>query len=138
MIRQRLRHLVVPLLSSVVLLVLAAVVGWLVDGGVGLAGAVAGVALVTFSYLLSSVAIAWADSVHPKLVMSVGLAAYITKFLLFGVVMFGVVDADWGGIRSMAAAMIVATIGWVTAQVWWTFRDHQPGVGDPSAGQPPG
>ncbi|BCL13646.1 hypothetical protein [Micromonospora sagamiensis] len=131
MIRQRLRHLVVPLLSSVGLLVLVTGAGWLVDGGVGAAGGAAGVALVTFSYALSSLAVAWADSVHPKLVMSVGLTAYVTKFLLFGVVMFGVVDTGWGGIRMMAIAMIVATIGWVTAQVWWTFRDHRPQVSTP-------
>lgn len=138
MIRQRLRHLVVPLLSSAVLLLLGTLVGWLVDGGVGAVGAAAGVALVTFSYALSSLAIAWADSVHPKLVMSVGLTTYVTKFLLFGVVMLAVVDADWAGIRTMAVAMIVATVGWVTAQVWWTFHDHRPRVGDPSAGQHPG
>ncbi|SCL41452.1 hypothetical protein GA0074692_6325 [Micromonospora pallida] len=128
MIRQRLRHLVVPLLSSAVLLVLATAAGWLLDGGPGAVGGAAGVALVTFSYALSSLAIAWADSVHPKMVMSVGLATYITKFMLFGVVMFGLVDGDWGGVRMMAAAMIVATIGWVSAQVWWTFRDHRPQV----------
>ncbi|SCL13076.1 hypothetical protein [Micromonospora inyonensis] len=131
MIRQRLRHLVVPLLSSALLLVLATGAGWLVDGGVGAAGGAAGVALVTFSYTLSSMVLAWADSVHPKLVMSVGLTAYVTKFLFFGVGMFGVVDTGWGGIRMMAAAMIVATIGWVTAQVWWTFRDHRPQVSTP-------
>jgi hypothetical protein len=130
-IRQRLRHLVVPLLMSAVLLVLATGAGWLVDGGAGAAGGAAGVALVTFSYALSSLAVAWADSVHPKLVMSVGLTAYITKFLLFGVVMFAVVDAGWGGIRMMALAVIIATIGWVSAQVWWTFRNHRPQVDTP-------
>ncbi|WBB79465.1 hypothetical protein O7606_25485 [Micromonospora sp. WMMD882] len=126
MIRRRLRHLALPLLTSAALLVLATLVGWLVDGGAGAAGGAAGVALVTVSYGLSSLALAWADSVHPKLVMSVGLATYVTKFLVFGVVLLGLVDSGWGGRRTMAVAVVVATVCWVSAQVWWTFRRHRP------------
>lgn len=128
MIGLRLRHLPVPLLISALLLVLAAGVGWLVDGGAGAAGGALGVAIVTFSYTLSSLVLAWADSVQPKLVMSFGLATYIGKFALFGVVMFAVARTDWPGLRAMAVAIIVATVCWVTAQVWWTVRQPFPQV----------
>lgn len=130
--RARLGHLRVPLIVSAVLVAVAAVVGLLVDGAAGAAGGVAGVALVTLSYTLSSVAVAWADSVQPKLVMTVGLATYVLKFSLFGVAMFAVAAAGWAGLRMMAVAMIFSTIAWVTAQVWWTFKAKIPYVELPS------
>ncbi|MEV0395352.1 hypothetical protein [Polymorphospora rubra] len=128
----RLRHLRVPLIVSALLLVVAVLLGWLVEGADGAAGAAAGVAVVTFSYLLSSVAVAWADSVLPKLVLTVGLATYVLKFSIFGVVMFAVAASGWAGLRTMAAAMICATVAWVTAQVWWTFKAKIPYVEIPS------
>ena len=74
----RLRHLPSGLLASAVLLVVGVVRGGLLRGGAGAAGAAAGVLLVAASYTVSSLAIAWADSVHPRLVMSVGLTTYYT------------------------------------------------------------
>ncbi|MFV2012072.1 MULTISPECIES: hypothetical protein [Micromonosporaceae] len=126
--RSRLRHLPVPsMVSAVLLVVLAGVGGWL-DGVPGAVGAVVGVALVAASYVASSLALAWADSVHPRMVLSVGLLTYSLKFALLGVAVFAVAASDWPGQRMLAVAIIVATVGWITAQVWWTFRARIPYV----------
>ncbi|MFY1651988.1 hypothetical protein ACN27J_13965 [Solwaraspora sp. WMMB762] len=128
MMRSRLRHLPVPsMVSAVLLVVLAGVGGWL-DGVPGAVGAAVGVTLVAASYVASSLALAWADSVHPRMVLSVGLLTYSLKFALLGVAVFAVAASDWPGQRMLAVAIIVATVGWITAQVWWTFRARIPYV----------
>jgi hypothetical protein len=83
--------------------------------------------VVAAGYALSSVAVAWADSVAPKLVMTVGLTTYVFKFTLLGVVFFAV-PGDWAGLRTMAVAMIVSVLTWVGAQIWWTVRAEVPTV----------
>lgn len=123
----RLRHLPMPLAVSGVLAVLAAAGGWLAAGAAGALGGVLGVATVAAGYALSSAAVAWADSVAPKLVMTVGLATYIFKFSLLGMVVFAV-PREWAGVPSMAVAMGVSVVGWVTAQIWWTVRAPVPVV----------
>mgnify|MGYP000710228301 FL=1 len=128
MMRSRLRHLPVPSMASAVLLVVLAGVGGWLDGVPGAVGAVVGVALVAASYVASSLALAWADSVHPRMVLSVGLLTYSLKFALLGVAVFAVAASDWPGQRMLAVAIIVATVGWITAQVWWTFRARIPYV----------
>ena len=128
MMRSRLRPLPVPsMVSALLLVVLAGVGGWL-DGVPGAVGAAVGVALVAASYVASSLALAWADSVHPQMVLSVGLLTYSLKFALLGVAVFAVAASDWPGQRMLAVAIIVATVGWITAQVWWTFRARIPYV----------
>jgi hypothetical protein len=124
---RRLRHLPLPLAVSAGLLVVAAIAGWFTDGSAGSIGGAAGVAVVAFGYALSSVAVAWADSVAPKLVMTVGLATYLFKFSLLGVVIFAV-PRDWAGIPAMAVAMVVSVVTWLAAQVWWTMRAEVPAV----------
>lgn len=128
MMRKRLRHLPLPIGVSVLLLAGLAVVGGWRDGSAGALGAAGGVALVLVSYVLSSVVLAWADSVNPRLVMSVGLVTYATKFSLLGLVVFAVAALDWSGQRMFAIGIIVGTVTWVTAQAWWTFRARIPYV----------
>jgi hypothetical protein len=123
----RLRHLPVPLAISGVLLVLATALGWFVVGPLGAAGAAIGVVTVAVSYLVSSVAVAWADSVAPSLIMTVGLTSYVLKFALLGVVFFAVPNG-WPGTRAMALAMVVTVIAWITAQIWWTLKAKIPSV----------
>ncbi|SDY67006.1 hypothetical protein SAMN05444365_10361 [Micromonospora pattaloongensis] len=128
MMRARLRHLPVPLMVSAVLLVIVAAVGWALDGGAGAAGGAAGVALVAVSYVLSSLALAWADSVSPRLVLTVGLVTYMLKFGLLGAAVFAVAATGWAGLRMTAIGIIVGTVAWVVAQVWWTAKAKIPYV----------
>ena len=125
---RRLRHLPGPLAVSGVLLVVGVATGWAVDGSAGALGAAVGVTVVVASYVLSSVAIAWADSIAPKLVLTVGLATYLFKFTALGAAFLAVPRADWAGTRAMAVAMIVMVLAWLAAQVWWTVRARIPYV----------
>ncbi|MFY1698237.1 MULTISPECIES: hypothetical protein [unclassified Solwaraspora] len=124
----RLRHLPVPLLVSAVLLAVLTAVGAGLDGAPGALGAAAGVLLVVVSYVASSLALAWADSVHPRMVLSVGLLTYSLKFAVLGAAVFAVAASDWAGQRMLAVAIIVGTVAWITAQVWWTWRARIPYV----------
>jgi len=126
--RGRLRHLPLPLSVSAALLVPVVAVGWWLDGGSGAAGGVAGVLLVVASYVSSSLALAWADAVHPRLVLTVGLVTYAMKFTLLGVVVLAVAGSGWIGQRMLAIAIMTATLTWIAAQVWWTFRARIPYV----------
>jgi hypothetical protein len=115
--------------ASAVLAVAAAAVGYLAAGATGAIGAVTGVAVVAASYTLSSYAIAWAESVAPKLVLSVGLFTYGLKFFVLFVVVGAAAAADWAGLRPMAFGVLAAALVWTIAQAWWVWRLRLPGDG---------
>jgi len=121
-VKSRMGHVPVALAVSGLVLVLAAAVGWLAGDGAAAAGATAGVALVAASYLVSSAVIAWADSVNPRLVLPVGLATYVTKIILLGLVMLAVVGTGWPGTAAMGISIIPAVAGWTGATLWWALR----------------
>lgn len=121
-IRHRVRHLPSGLLASGVLLVLGVPAGAVARGGVGAAGVAAGVGLVAASYTLSSLIIAWADAINPRLVMPIGLGTYVLKFTLIGVLMAVIAGTGWPGLPVMGVALMVAVLTWVVAQSWWTYR----------------
>ncbi|WP_306834714.1 hypothetical protein [Catenuloplanes nepalensis] len=118
----RLGHIRWPLAATAVLAVVLAVAGQLVDGGPGLLGALLGVGLMAGGYLVSNLAIAWADSVMPKLVLTVGLATYVFKISLLGILLLVVIDRDWAGVRMTTIGMVCALMIWITAQIWSTMR----------------
>ena len=126
--RKRLRHLPSGLAASVVLLVLGVVIGWPTAGPTAVAGLAAGLALVAASYTLSSVIIAGADSVNPRLVLPVGLSTYVIKFAVIGLVMAAIAATGWDGLPAMGVAIIAGALGWTTAQAWWTWRARIPYV----------
>jgi len=125
---ERVRHLRVALPICGALLIVAGVVAWAVRGPAGAAGAAVGVALVVASYTASTLAIAWADSVNPRLVLPVGMGMYVTKFSLFGAMMIAVSDIDWPGFLPMAMGIIAAVVAWTATQIWWTVRTAYPYV----------
>jgi hypothetical protein len=127
-LRKRLRHLPSGLLASAVLLVVGLVLGGLLRGVAGAAGAAAGVLLVAASYTVSSLVIAWADSVNPSLIMPVGLTTYAVKFTLIGLLMAAVAASGWAGLKPMGVGIIATALGWSTAQAWWTWHARIPYV----------
>jgi hypothetical protein len=126
--KKRLTHLPAGLLASAVLLVSGLVLGGALRGAVGAAGAAAGVLLVAASYTVSSVVIAWADSIHPRLVMPAGLVTYALKFTLIGVVMAAIAASHWAGLVPMGVSIIATALGWLVAQSVWTWRARIPYV----------
>lgn len=127
-VRKRLPHLRIGLAASAVLLAVGLVAGWFAAGGAGAGGAAAGVGLVAASYVISSVALAWADSVNPRLVLPVGLGTYVAKFTAIGLVMAAIAQTQWAGLPAMGIAIIVTALGWTSAQAVWVWRARIPYV----------
>jgi hypothetical protein len=125
---RRLRHLPSGLIASAVLMVLGVVLGAVLRGGAGAAGAAAGVLLVAASYTVSSLVIAWADSVRPALIMPIGLLTYAVKFTLIGILMAVIAGTGWAGLPAMGVGVIAGALGWTTAQAVWTWRARIPYV----------
>ncbi|WP_369930230.1 hypothetical protein [Plantactinospora sp. BC1] len=120
----RLAHLPVVLGASVGLLLLATALGALLGGGIGAAGAAAGVGVVTVSYLASTLVIAWADSVNPALVLPFGVAMYVAKFSVLGVVMAGVAGRGWAGLEAFGWGVVAGVVAWTGANIWWIVTVH--------------
>jgi len=117
-----LAHLTAALLASGALALVGAAVGYAVRGPAGAAGAVAGVALVVASYTVSSAVLAWAESVDPRLLLTVGLGTYTVKFTLIGVLMAAIASTGWAGLPAMGVSIIAAAVVWSGAQIWWVSR----------------
>jgi hypothetical protein len=127
-IRRRLNHVPAGLLGCAIVLVGAVVIGGLTRGAPGASGAAVGVVGVAVSYLLSGLAVAWADSINPQLTMPVGLTTYAVKFTLLGVVLVTFGDSTWPGLHSMAYGILAAVLGWNAAHIWWAVRARIPYV----------
>jgi hypothetical protein len=119
----RLRHLPALLAVSGILVAVAALVGGLVRGGAGAAGAAIGVGIVTSSYLISTLLIAWADAVHPSLVLPIGMTAYAVKFTILGFVMVAVAATGWDGVVPLGLGMVAGVVAWTATQIIWVVRN---------------
>ncbi|AYF31971.1 hypothetical protein CSH63_31965 [Micromonospora tulbaghiae] len=122
--RWRLRHLPVLLVASAVMAVVAAAVGAVVGSADAALGAAAGVAVTAFSYSLTTVVLAWADSVNPQLVLPVGLAVYAVKFTLLGVAMVAVAGSGWPGLLPLCLGIAVGVVVWTGVHIWWISTVH--------------
>jgi hypothetical protein len=127
-INRRLKHMPLMLVASAALTAVAAAAGAIAEGGAGALGAAAGVALVAASFTVSSVVIAWADSINPALVMPVGLLTYALKIVILGVVLFGMVSLDWRGRVPLGFGVMAGVLLWTALQAWWTWRAKIPYV----------
>lgn len=138
-IRARLPHLPVVLAATGALLVVGVLVGWAIWGGAGAAGMAAGIGVVAASYLFSTLAIAWADTIHPRMVMSVGLVAYAAKFTAIGFIMVALESADWAGLPAMGFGVMAGVVVWTGSQIWWIRHNNIPHVeAAPADGASPG
>ena len=125
----RTRHLRLTSGVTGIVLVVATVVGGLVDGPVAALGVAAGVAVVAASYLASTLVIAWADSVAPRMVFGVGVGMYVMKYSLLGVMLIAVNDAGWAGRIAMAWGVAAGVVAWTASHIWWMTRNAYPYVG---------
>jgi hypothetical protein len=132
-LRWRLQHMPALLIASAVLIVGSALVGLLVAGASGAAGAAAGVALVSLSYTLSTLVIAKADQINPKLILPWGMGTYIAKFSLIGFAMTAVVESGWDGLVPFGWGVIVGVVGWSATHIWWIKAIYESPVADRSS-----
>ena len=127
-LRKRLRHVPSGLIASAVLLVVGLGVGAVLWGGPGAAGVAAGVTLVAASYTGSSLIIAWADTIDPRLTLPAALMTYALKFTFFGLLLAVLARNRWAGLLPMGVAIMGAALGWTVAQAVWTWRARIPYV----------
>ncbi|MBO4206373.1 hypothetical protein [Micromonospora echinofusca] len=122
--RWRLRHLPVLLLVSGGLFVGAALVGGLTGGLPAAVGAASGVAVTAASYTLTTVVLAWADSINPQLVLPFGLGLYVAKISMLGGVMLAVASTGWAGLIPLCYGIAVGVVAWTGAHIWWLATVH--------------
>jgi hypothetical protein len=120
--RWRVEHLPFLSAASIALLLCAASVGYLVGGPPAALGAAAGVALTTVSFTMSTLVIAWADTVRPALLMPLGMVTYVVKYSLLGVILAFVISSDWPGRTAMGWGVVAGVLGWTSVQIWWVAR----------------
>jgi hypothetical protein len=120
--RWRIEHMALVMAAGFALVFCAASVGFLVGGMAAALGAGAGVLVVTIGYSITTLSIAWADAVRPALVMPVGLAAYVIKFLLIAFIMSAVAVNGWAGGIPMAWGIAAGAVLLTAVQVWWISR----------------
>lgn len=113
----RLHQLWLPLYCSAALLVIATVVGWLIQGLDGAAGAFVGVGVVMASYSLTMLVLAWADAMKTSWVLPLGVLTYMVKFTVIGVVLAGVAASGWAGLPAMGFGVMAGIVVWITAQI---------------------
>jgi len=133
-LRRRLNHVPAGLLGTGVVFVGAVVIAWAVRGEQAALGAAVGAGGVAVSYVLSGLAVAWADTVNPQLTMPVGLTTYAVKFAVLGVVLVAFSDSTWPGLHPMAFTILAAVLGWNAGHLWWAAHAKIPYVDlDPQA-----
>jgi hypothetical protein len=124
--RWRVAHL--PFLSAVsgALMLCAASLGFFVGGAQSALGAALGVLIVTLSFTMTTLVVAWADTVRPALLMPLGLLTYVLKYSILGVVLAYGVSTDWSGKLALGWSIVVAVIVWTGVQVWWFTKVRPP------------
>ena len=120
--RWRVEHLPFLTAFSVALMICAASVGFFSGGVPKAVGAAAGVAIVTVSFTMSTLVIAWADTVRPALLMPLGLLTYVVKYTLLGVILAFVISSEWPGRAAMGWGVVAGVLGWTAVQIWWVAR----------------
>ena len=124
--RWRVAHL--PFLTAVsfALVLCAASAGFLTGGAGAALGAALGVLIVTISYTMSTLVIAWADTVRPALLMPLGLLTYVLKYSILGVVLAYGVSTDWSGKAALGWGIVAGVLVWTGVQVWWFTKIRPP------------
>jgi hypothetical protein len=120
--RWRVAHLPFLTAVSVAVLLCAASIGFLAGGPQVALGAAAGVAITTVSYTMSTLVIAWADTVRPALVMPLGLSTYMIKYLLLGVILLFAATSDWPGKTALGWGVVAGVVVWTAVQIWWVLH----------------
>jgi hypothetical protein len=124
--RWKVAHLPFLTAVSTALLLCAASAGFLTGGGASALGAATGVLIVTISYTMSTLVIAWADTVRPALLMPLALLTYVLKYTVLGVALAYGVTSDWTGKAAVAWGIVAGVVVWTGVQIWWFTAARRP------------
>ncbi|MCU1544381.1 MAG: hypothetical protein JWM50_2246 [Microbacteriaceae bacterium] len=128
-------------LFAVVLAVLGSIVGYLVDGGVGLVSALVGAAMaflflgVTAGSILVANRIAHSDFLNPLFFITV-LGGWLLKFAIFLVLLILLKDQPWINNVVLLVTVIVGVVGSLVVDVVVIARSRQPYVDVELPGSP--
>jgi hypothetical protein len=120
--RWRIEHL--PMISAIgVALALCATSAGFLFGGAAIGlGLGAGVLLVAIGYSLSTLAIGWADTLRPALVLPVGMTVYMVKYILIALILIAAGASGWAGAKPMAFGIAIGAVVMTAAQAFWIAR----------------
>jgi hypothetical protein len=124
--RWRVAHLPFLTAISVALLLCAASAGFFAGGAPSALGGAAGVLIVTVSFTMSTLVIAWADTVRPALLMPLALLTYVFKYGALGVVLAFGVSSDWPGKDALGWGIVAGVVVWTAVQAWWFHKVSRP------------
>ncbi|MBM2621271.1 hypothetical protein JIG36_37790 [Actinoplanes sp. LDG1-06] len=124
--RWRVAHLPFLTIVSFALILCAASAGFFAGGTTSALGAALGVVIVTISYTMSTLIIAWADTVRPALLMPLALFTYVLKYSVLGVVLAYGVESEWQGKDALGWGIVAGVIVWTAVQAWWFHKLSRP------------
>ncbi|WP_372443188.1 hypothetical protein [Actinoplanes teichomyceticus] len=120
--RWKVEHLGFLTTVSFALLMCAASSGFLAGGADAALGAAGGVLIVTVSHTLTTLVVAWADTVRPALVMPLGMFTYVAKYSLLGIILAVGVSSEWPGKTALGLGVVAGVVVWTGVQAWWVTR----------------
>lgn len=124
--RWRVAHLPFLTAVSAALLLCAASAGFLAGGSASALGAALGVLIVTISYTMSTLVVAWADTVRPALLMPLALITYVLKYGVLGLVLAYGVSTTWTGKDALGWGIVAGIVVWTGVQAWWFTAVRRP------------
>ena len=122
----RVAHLPFLTVVSFALLLCAGSAGFFAGGSAAALGAALGVLIVTISYTMSTLVVAWADTVRPALLMPLALLTYVVKYGLLGVVLAYGVSTSWPGKNALGWGIVAGVVVWTGVQAWWFTAVRRP------------
>jgi hypothetical protein len=58
------------------------------------------------------------------MVLPLGLATYVVKYTLLGVILAFSATSDWAGRRALGWGVVAGVLVWTVVQVWWVHGRH--------------
>ncbi|MGI8869164.1 MAG: hypothetical protein ACR2F6_10005 [Mycobacteriales bacterium] len=125
----RLSHLRSPLIVLLTLAVIGIPITAAARAEAAALAAGLGLMVVGIFFTLSSLAVAWADRIHPTLTLPIALMTYLGKVVILALLLAGLRTTPLD-LPAFAAAIIVGVFGWLGAVLWPVLRSRERGAPD--------
>jgi hypothetical protein len=121
--------------GSLVALVLAGGIGWVIDGTSGLWGGVLGIAIPVVFFSITVIVALFTLAVRPEIFGAAILGSWVIKLILLIAVLALLSGADFFNRAIFFVAFVVGTVGYLLAEAVIVVRTRVPFV-EPQAPQP--
>ncbi len=112
--------------GSLIAMVLAAGVGWLVDGSAGLWGAVLGIAIPVVFYSITVIVALVTLRVRPEVFGAAILGSWVVKIAVLIGVLAALSNADFYSRGAFFVAFVVGTVGYLVAEALIVVKTRVP------------